>query len=888
MRCYLHTIETSTFISRAEGALLGLALGDALGTTLEFTRKDSYTPITDMLGGGPFALKAGQWTDDTSMALCLADSLLAKGKLDLDDQMQRYIRWWQQGENSVTGRCFDIGNTVSSALQNYTHSHNPYSGSTSEHSAGNGSLMRLAPIAIFFAPNKGFSLVDALDAAKQSSLTTHGEIRAYQACQVMSWLLYQVFSEECIDKQTLLSNLASAFDDLHPQIMSIVQGSFLSKQREQIFGSGFVVQSLEAALWCFAHSDDFEQGALLAANLGDDADTTAAIYGQLAGAFYGIDALPKHWLKKLAWKEKISDSANLLAIVPSAFHSLDFCYGLEQEVSASMINHCVYQYNLVLNFDWTDFANEFGHLLMKPLAGRSDIEQVNFINQLSYIDALKMITTIIRQNRFCDGLVELFIEEGSFQLWLQRFSYLVNYRSTLNNNQHAEISSLFFVGDVHGQFRKMTRLLKQAGMVKARPDDFTACKAVFVGDLIDNQALPTVDHINTLEYVKSLVERGDAYCVMGNHELNAIGWLMQDSKGQPLREHSERNRKQHQVFLQQVGENTSTHLAWIEWFKSLPFFLSFESVNVIHAAWQEDRIASLRKYLNPDNSLQSEYWPAVFDKTHELYGLCEDLLKGIELQLPQGKSFQDKYGNDQHCIRFKWWLNHYQGLTYRDVAQVPTNQQSLIPCLPLTTELDKLANSELLKDTVVGHYTLDSQAGLPKLLKEGDKSVICVDYNGAKEDQPLVGYRYHCDRKNAAQDNFIYDSQIDFEYELISTNDDIAQDWLSENDSQTIEDERLYFSFDRYLHDSVIEAFNIPDNMIFEWEMKATDLAVNDQADRLALFMYVSLSISLSDHAIDNDTILQKTGHLAYSMVRAWKSSAFPIRKLSELMGEKE
>lgn len=136
-------------IERAKGALLGLAVGDALGTTLEFKAKDSYTPLTDMVGGGPFMLEAGQWTDDTSMMLCLADSLIEMGGMDLRDQTERYIRWFRKGENSVTGHCFDIGMTVRDALARFEATGNPKSGSASENSAGNGSLMRLAPVPVF-------------------------------------------------------------------------------------------------------------------------------------------------------------------------------------------------------------------------------------------------------------------------------------------------------------------------------------------------------------------------------------------------------------------------------------------------------------------------------------------------------------------------------------------------------------------------------------------------------------------------------------------------------------------------------------------------------------------------------------------------------------------
>ena len=133
---------------RYRGALLGLAVGDALGTTLEFKAPGTFKPITDLVGGGPFGLKPGQWTDDTSMALCLAESLIEKRGFDPKDQMDRYCRWWKEGYLSSTGTCFDIGITVKTALAHYLRSGEPFAGSTDPFTAGNGSLMRLAPVAI--------------------------------------------------------------------------------------------------------------------------------------------------------------------------------------------------------------------------------------------------------------------------------------------------------------------------------------------------------------------------------------------------------------------------------------------------------------------------------------------------------------------------------------------------------------------------------------------------------------------------------------------------------------------------------------------------------------------------------------------------------------------
>jgi ADP-ribosylglycohydrolase len=297
---------------RYRGALLGLAAGDALGTTLEFKRPGTFAPIDDMVGGGPFGLDAGQWTDDTSMALCLAESLIECRRFDPVDQLQRYVRWWHDGHHSSTGRCFDIGNTVRAALVQFTRTGSQWAGSTDPRSAGNGSLMRLAPVPLFFAHDPGRAIARAAD----SSRTTHGAAEAVDACRYVAGLLVGA-----VDGRSKRDLLAPAFtpvdglwDDapLAPAIAEIAAGSFMHREPPDIAGTGYVVPSLEAALWAFAKSTTFEDGALLAVNLGDDADTTGAIYGQIAGAHYGVDAIPARWLDLLAHRETLERFADAL------------------------------------------------------------------------------------------------------------------------------------------------------------------------------------------------------------------------------------------------------------------------------------------------------------------------------------------------------------------------------------------------------------------------------------------------------------------------------------------------------------------------------------------------------------------------------------------------
>ncbi|UXY51836.1 ADP-ribosylglycohydrolase family protein [Pseudomonas tohonis] len=288
-------------LDRYKGCLLGLASGDAVGTTLEFFPPGTFRPIADMNGGGPFALAPGQWTDDTSMALCLAESLLEKNGFDAADQMTRYLNWWQWGYWSSTGQCFDIGTTIREALTRFQQTGDPLAGSSEPDTAGNGSLMRLAPVVMYYFPRQE----DVAHFAQQSSRTTHGAAEAIEACKLLAQVIANALAGKSRDQ--LLD--ASPVLYLQPAIRDLAEGSFIGKPREQIRGTGYCVASLEAALWCFWSTDSFEAAVLEAANLGDDADTTAAIVGQVAGAYYGKPGIPARWLGKLHQGDEIEKIA---------------------------------------------------------------------------------------------------------------------------------------------------------------------------------------------------------------------------------------------------------------------------------------------------------------------------------------------------------------------------------------------------------------------------------------------------------------------------------------------------------------------------------------------------------------------------------------------------
>jgi ADP-ribosyl-[dinitrogen reductase] hydrolase len=295
---------------RYRGCLLGLAVGDAVGTTVEFKRPGSFPDVTDMVGGGPFGLAPGQWTDDTSMALCLADSVLATGGFDPWDQLSRYVRWYREGYRSSTGAHFDIGDTTRASVERYERSREPWCGSEDAGAAGNGSIMRLAPVPMRYAATP----VRAIALAADSSRTTHGALVAVDACRYLAALIVGALGGAT--KEELLAPRYAPVSGLWKtrplcqEIAEVAAGSFSGDGPFR--GTGYARDCLEAALWAFATTDSFRAGCLRAVNLGDDADTTAAVYGQLAGAFYGEDAIPPEWRARITQGDEIGELADRL------------------------------------------------------------------------------------------------------------------------------------------------------------------------------------------------------------------------------------------------------------------------------------------------------------------------------------------------------------------------------------------------------------------------------------------------------------------------------------------------------------------------------------------------------------------------------------------------
>jgi ADP-ribosylglycohydrolase len=299
-------------LNKYRGALIGLAIGDALGVPVEFKKKGTFEPVIDYRDCHHFPLPAGHWSDDTAMALCLAQSFIEKKTFDAEDQIEKYKQWLENGYCSSTGEAIGIGQTVLRALLTYKKKEGAYVSVTSIRSDGNGSLMRIAPVPLFYRKMPD----QAYEKAELSSRVTHGSQLCSDACKFYTGLIIGALNGA--SKEKLLtesySPIPNYWKNVHveSEIKEIMTGSYKQKIPPEIRGTGYVVKTLEASLWAFYNSNSFEEGVLMAVNLGDDADTTGAVFGQLAGAYYGFDAIPEKYVRNLAKGDEIIDVADKL------------------------------------------------------------------------------------------------------------------------------------------------------------------------------------------------------------------------------------------------------------------------------------------------------------------------------------------------------------------------------------------------------------------------------------------------------------------------------------------------------------------------------------------------------------------------------------------------
>ncbi|TDT44560.1 calcineurin-like phosphoesterase family protein [Halospina denitrificans] len=293
------------------------------------------------------------------------------------------------------------------------------------------------------------------------------------------------------------------------------------------------------------------------------------------------------------------------------------------------------------------------------------------------------------------------------------------------------------IGDIHGHADELKALLTKLGYeekngVWQHPER----KVIFLGDFIDRGP----EQVESVRIPRAMVEAGHAMAVMGNHEFNAIAWAKQDPKnpGEYLRPHTDKNRNQHQVFLDAVGEDSSVHAEFIEWFEQLPFYLDLPELRVVHACWHPQYIDCLQPFLDGQQRALPNAWPSLTARGTVPFEAAEVILKGLEIPLPEGHAFEDKDGNERTDIRAEWWNLH--GATYRDLAFVPPEVIKQIPHKPIPEHI--LPGYDQIKPVFVGHYWL---SGEPELMAD---RIACLDYSiGAKglgnnEGCKLVAYRW--------------------------------------------------------------------------------------------------------------------------------------------------
>jgi len=300
---------------RFQGTMIGLAVGDALGSAVQHRKPGSFAPLGEMIGGGPFDLPRGAWSDDTAMALCLAESLLECEGVDPSDQVRRYQKWQREGYLSSTGQCVGITAAVSRALATAQFSGKPLAGSHDPARQDKEALSRIAPAVLFHLADPAAAIEQAADAVR----TTHQSPVVLDACRYLAAMMVGALSGA--SKAQILSAHYSPVPGvwerkpLKPVVDGIAAGSYRKKSPPDIEGGGAIVQTLEAVLWVLNKSNNFREGALLAVNLGQDSDVTGAVYGQLAGALYGVSAIPSGWRNAVVSRPLIEQYADRLLAV---------------------------------------------------------------------------------------------------------------------------------------------------------------------------------------------------------------------------------------------------------------------------------------------------------------------------------------------------------------------------------------------------------------------------------------------------------------------------------------------------------------------------------------------------------------------------------------------
>lgn len=309
-------------IEKIKAVMIGHAVGDALGVPVEFASREEVdaNPVEDMEGFGTYPYPAGTWSDDTSMSVAALDSL-AKGEIDLDEIMCNFGKWLHDGDYTPSGETFDAGRTCVKAIVNYFANNTKAieSGGTDEYSNGNGSLMQIHPFSLFLYTKGNFDL----QIIHNASALTHAHKRSQMACGIYSFVLWELLKSP--SKAAVVRGLSKAkrfyheWDEMKSYYKMLFRrigltelhfedpDTFERAKHDEIKSSGYVVDTIEAAIWCLMNTHSYKECVLTAVNLGDDTDTIAAISGGLAGALYGYEAIPQEWRNTLIKRDYIEE-----------------------------------------------------------------------------------------------------------------------------------------------------------------------------------------------------------------------------------------------------------------------------------------------------------------------------------------------------------------------------------------------------------------------------------------------------------------------------------------------------------------------------------------------------------------------------------------------------
>lgn len=302
--------------------MMGVVVGDALGCPVQFMRREEIAnrpegKVTGMEAGGVYEMPQGTWTDDSSMALAALDSIRELGVIDLEDIMTGFVDWYEDGEYTPFGESFDMGNTCSTAIEKYECNRDVKTcGGTTVHSNGNGSLMRIMP-ACLYAYEKGLPDDEAVKTVHEVSGLTHNHLRSKIACGLYYFCVKEILDGEGGLNERLQTGLDKGFAFYDRDVMNLVEVSYYGRLRNlngfakvpesEIKSTGYVVDSMEAAIWSLITTASLKEGLLTAVNLGDDTDTIGAIAGGLAALYYGYDSIPKEWLSVIQRREWIEE-----------------------------------------------------------------------------------------------------------------------------------------------------------------------------------------------------------------------------------------------------------------------------------------------------------------------------------------------------------------------------------------------------------------------------------------------------------------------------------------------------------------------------------------------------------------------------------------------------